>query len=315
MGVEGEVDGWADPRVIEGGEVDVEGDEPEGGGRAEVDEVEEAAAEFAEAVGGGCVEHPIGLAVDDGGDGGFVLEAEFVFDAVGPPRGLGVGVPGAEIGVALDREAVVGVVGGEAVRAGAGEGGGAGVVRGGIGREDAGVGEGEFGKELGVGAGEADGDLVAFSGDAVERAGRWGGEAGGGAGDGAVEGVGGGGADAEDAVEAGDDIGGGQGAAVGEADAGAEVEAVEKAAILGGGERVGEVGDEVGAGGAGGFAEGDQAIIGEAVELPVLGGVVDLRVQRAAGGVRQEAQRVGLGGGRRGEQDRQEERADHRSRT
>ena len=142
IAVDGEVDGVADADVVEGRQMDVEGDEPEGGGRVQVDLVEVVLAELAEAVGWGTVEHPVGLVVEDGGQFGFVLEAEFIVDPVGAAGGLGFGVPGMEVLVADELEAVVGVVGGEAIGAGAGDGGGAGVVGRGVGGEDAGVGEG-----------------------------------------------------------------------------------------------------------------------------------------------------------------------------
>ena len=255
-------------------------------------------AQLGQAVGGRGVEGPVGLAVQDGGDGGGVLQPVVVADAVGVAVGLGVGAPLAEVGIANQEHAGAGVVGLDQVGAGAGQRGGADVLRRHIGGQDAGVRQGQAGQELGVRAVKAyrhgRGGVVGLH--AVQHAVGGSAEAGRGAGDGAVVGLGRWAGDAENAAEGGRDVRCAHGGAGAEADAGAEVEGVGQA-IPGRWEGVGEVGDKLVAAVAGDFAEGDQAVIGEGEDLPVLGGVVDLRVDGAGRAAGQQVQFAAAAGG------------------
>ena len=171
--------------------------------------------------------------------------------------------------------------------------------------------ESELEQEVGVGPGQPDGERagVVVGGDAGQAARRRRLQAVGRALDAGVEAAGRGAADAEHAPEGGGGVGGAHRLAIGEAQPRPDREAIQQPALGRRRHRLGEVRHQLQPRRAGHAPEADQPVIDDGEELPVLAGVVDLRIDAACPGTGQQPERA-LRGGRAGEQEGHESDAD-----
>ncbi len=251
-------------------------------------------ADLAEAVGRRRLERPVGLTVLDRGDLRLGRQTEGLGDLVRIPSRLRQLRPLLEVRVALHDQLLVRVVRREVVGARARQGLGSGVGGWAAGRHDRGVRDGELVLELGVRRREVDrhrpGRVVRRDAP-LQRAGRRLLETGVRADDAGVEAAGRRALDLEDPLEGGDDVRRRDLLAVRELDPLADLEDIGLAAVRRSRQRCRDVGHDDERGVAACLGEGEQAVVRRLVQLPVLEGVVDLRIERSAGGLRQELQR------------------------
>ncbi len=291
--VDGQVHRATDADVVERALVRVHGQRPDRHRRARVHLVRIGGAQLAQAVQRRHLEHPVGLAVLHLRHLGLVFEAEAVFDHVGDAFGLRLRVPGVERGIALQSHPVRRVVAGDAVRAGAGERRRARILRRRGGGQHAGMGQRQLEQEVRVRPQQPQGQRpggVVRRGARQRAVGRRR-QALGAAGEAGIEAARRRPDDAEDAPERGGRVARADRRAVREAQPGAKVEAVDQAAFLGLRHRIGQVRHELQPSRAADPAEPDQAVIHDGEQLPVLPGVVDLRVDAAGAGAGQQPQR------------------------
>ena len=142
----------------------------------------------------------------------------------------------------------------------------------------------EFVQKLGIGTGQVDGDgpgSLIRDNTAFKRAGRGFGQTGISAHDYRIEPASGGRRDLENPLKAGHDISGGQFLTIGKHDPTAQGKGIGFAVVRHHRHRLGQIGNLFEPFGTGGLFKGHQAVIQTLVKLPVLQGIVDMRINRA----------------------------------